>query len=736
MRREKFSCDQLTVIVSHLTSHLSHLTVHTEIPLKIFRYINGMKTIMNTARQYVPAGLRYWSRDLGAVNRVKIQSVRAGQACVDAANTFLSSPKLTTVSEAMGTKIGTLQQDRACRASGADIYKVLFESLYNGHGVYDPAEGRFTDCNQKVCEMMRCEKKDIIGRTPLDFMPEQQPGGRSSAEIARELIEKVSAARPGESFKQYFVQRRKDGTLFDSEVLLTPFIYEGKTLIHATMHDLTEVLAAERKYANEHRLLLTLMDSTPGIRFWAKDREGRFTVVNRATRDFFGVNYQLIIGKTDRDVFDETIADSFERAERDVIENERPMLNIEEMAYDAEGIPRWCLTSKIPQKDAEGKVIGMIGMNVDITEHKLTVFELQESEDKFNKAFRSNPALMAISDPATGKILDANDSFCEVLGYVRDEVIGKSTLELGIFDAAKRDAAVKEMTEKGKLVSFEMDVKASGGKMHTGLFSGELIEIKGEKRLLTVMVDITERKKLEEQLRQAQKMENIGIVAGGVGHDLNNLLMPVLGNIEMLLQDINDTAQREMLEQAQAAALDAQSLVNRMLDFGRQRKTVKSILSLNQVVSDSLRLLKTVVPKTIDLRISNSSRPDRISSDRVQLDQILMNLVVNASHALEGRERACIDIEISDKEMVLTDKETGLGPGRYVSLTVRDNGCGIPPENMQKIFDAFFTTKDNKGTGLGLSNVAAIVKDHNGAIHLESTVEQGTAFTIYFPAVD
>ena len=248
-----------------------------------------------------------------------------------------------------------------------------------------------------------------------------------------------------------------------------------------------------------------------------------------------------------------------------------------------------------------------------------------------------------------------------------------------------------------------------------------------------ILRDMTEKKRLEEQLRRAQKMEALGTLTGGIAHDFNNILAAMIGFTEMAKdRALKGSRQEQHLRRVMAAGLRGRELVRQMLTFSRKTDHGKEPLQLSGLVKEATKLIRASIPSTISIRARAGSASDFILADPGQIQQILMNLCTNAAYAM--REKGgTLDIELSDCDMPSTEV---MGQGPYLRLVVSDTGAGIPTDIMDKIFDPFFTTKaQGEGTGLGLSVVHGIVEQHGGHITVESTPGEGSAFTVYFPKI-
>jgi signal transduction histidine kinase len=269
------------------------------------------------------------------------------------------------------------------------------------------------------------------------------------------------------------------------------------------------------------------------------------------------------------------------------------------------------------------------------------------------------------------------------------------------------------------------------------LISTTLLEFDAAPGVLLSMTDITDHKRLEARVLQAQKMESLGNLAGGIAHDFNNLLFPITGIAELLLEDFpRDSPEHESIAEILQAGKRGRDLVKQILSFSRQDEYTKIAVRVQQIVKEVIKLSRSTIPP--DIIINQSLQPDcgPVMADPVQLHQIAMNLITNACHAVENSSNGKIDISV--KEIAVGEDRLINGlqqPGQYVLLSVADNGTGISPENQAKIFEPYFTTKEQgKGTGLGLAAVYGIVKEHKGDITVHSEVNKGTTFHVFLPA--
>jgi len=371
-----------------------------------------------------------------------------------------------------------------------------------------------------------------------------------------------------------------------------------------------------------------------------------------------------------------------------------------------------------------------------------SVRELHESESKFRTLAESTP--MAILLYQNDKWVYANPAATDITGYSNEEL-----LSMNFWDFIHPDYRdiVKERGRKREsgqdtVQSYEFKIITKDGAEKWVQLFGTSTEIHGRPSGLITVLDVTERKqseaekaRLEEQYRQAQKMESVGRLAGGVAHDLNNLLTPILGFGGLLEEDLReDDPDREYVRQIIQAAEKSRDLVRQLMAFGRKQVLEFKPLDLNAVVNEFEQLLRHTLHEDIALQIIAAQAVPAILGDMGQLQQVIMNLVVNAQDAMPDGGRLTIETGVAELDADYAAHHQGVLPGRYVLLTVTDTGIGIDEATREHIFEPFFTTKEiGKGTGLGLATVYGIVKQHGGNIWVYSEPGKGTTFKVYLP---
>jgi PAS domain S-box-containing protein len=388
--------------------------------------------------------------------------------------------------------------------------------------------------------------------------------------------------------------------------------------------------------------------------------------------------------------------------------------------------------------DLKGRAVFVSAVR-DITQRLNMEEALRKSEERFFKAFHANPAAITIVDLATKCYLEVNESFEEMTGYRRDEATGRSALELGVWnDPHEWEQIYTQVDLEGRVRNREFGFRKKTGEVGAGLLSADLIEIEGRPCAITATIDMTGRLQLEGQLRQAQRLESVGRLAGGVAHDFNNLLTVINGYSDFILQGMgpNDPLYPHVHE-IKRAGERAASLTSQLLAFSRKQVIEPRPLDLNGVVNDAERMLERLIGEDIELVTKLDPELGQTMADRGQIDQVIMNLAVNARDAMPVGGRLEITTSNAELEPGSAAANSETPPGKYLLLTVSDNGLGMDAHTLQNVFEPFFTTKEHgQGTGLGLSTVYGIVRQAGGCIEVKSTVGRGTTFRIYLPCIE
>ncbi|MFH1020715.1 MAG: PAS domain S-box protein [Pseudomonadota bacterium] len=370
-------------------------------------------------------------------------------------------------------------------------------------------------------------------------------------------------------------------------------------------------------------------------------------------------------------------------------------------------------------------------------------FALQESKNRFRTLLDQAGDAFFLHD-SEGRFVEVNERACESLGYSREELLRMNVFDI---DADARKQSHKDTVWDTLIPGHPMTLYGTHLRKNGTTFPVEvrivLVEEGNNRYMQGLARDIsdrqqaeTEKEKLETQLRQAQKMEAIGTLAGGIAHDFNNLLSPIIGYSELLLMERTaDSTVTQMIQEILTAANRAKELVKQILTFSRRSEHKLAPLMVQPVIKEALKLLRSSIPSNIEIQQNINPECGTVLADPVQIHQIIMNLCTNAYQAITGQS-GIISVSLAPVILAQADiaSKVGLQPGHYLKLVVEDNGEGIDPESLKRIFEPYFTTKKKgKGTGLGLAVVHGIVKNYGGEINVYSEPGKGTRFNIYLP---
>jgi PAS domain S-box-containing protein len=372
----------------------------------------------------------------------------------------------------------------------------------------------------------------------------------------------------------------------------------------------------------------------------------------------------------------------------------------------------------------------------DVTERQRAEDALRESEERFAKAFDSNPDPMSIHRLDDGTYIDVNQSFLNVSGFSREEVVGRTVDDVNmVVDHQARAVWRRTMKQSGSIRNWETQFRIKSGEVRWGLLSAEAIDVRGIRCVLSVTEDITERRHLEEQLMQSQKMEAIGTLAGGIAHDFNNLLTAIIGHSQLLKKKIgdHDPVYADVAE-IEKAGMRAASLTRQLLAFSRKQMLEMKILDINSVITDMSPMLSRLIGEDIALKIDLDAHLGTVRADSSHIQQVIMNLTVNARDAMPRGGRLTIETRNISFDTNYSKSHAEAESGEYVMLSVSDTGSGMDKEVQSRVFEPFFTTKEHgKGSGLGLSTTYGIVKQSGGSIIVRSEPGRGTVFKVYLP---
>lgn len=513
-----------------------------------------------------------------------------------------------------------------------------------------------------------------------------------------------------------------------------------------TVEDVTERREAIQALEESEERYRELVESSNSV-ILRMDEKGNALYINHFAEIFFGFEAHEITGKnvvgTIVPPCDSEGRDMAEMIRNIVLSPEQYTSNINEnMTKDGRRV--WVSWSNrvVTKQNGEVRVL-CIGQ--DVTDRKQAEDALRESEKRFARIFRSNPAPQVISDIDTGLFIDVNDRWLDMLGYSRDEMMGRTSREVGDAgiwtDPSERDRIVAKLKKHGRFQNEPVEFRTKTGHPIPALWSAEAVELAGRRVMLSMIYDETERKQSEkerEQLRSqlihAQKMESIGRLAGGVAHDFNNMLSVIQGYTEMAMAKAPAPGLYQDLEEILKASHRSAAIIRQLLAFARKQTISPRVLDLNDTMENMLKMIRRLIGEDIELYWQPGPGLWPVKMDPAQIDQIVANLCVNARDAIDGVGKLTIETENVDIDPDALAVYGEFQPGQYVMLAISDTGEGMDASTQENIFEPFFTTKPTgKGTGLGLPTVYGIARQNNGFVNVYSEPGKGTTFRIYLP---
>ncbi|MFZ0419244.1 MAG: PAS domain S-box protein [Candidatus Sulfotelmatobacter sp.] len=471
---------------------------------------------------------------------------------------------------------------------------------------------------------------------------------------------------------------------------------------------------------------------------FVKDLQGRYLMINSAGARLLGRKVEEVIGQDDTELFTPETGREIMAGDRKVVEFGGTQ-TYEELGVSA-GVARTYLSTKGPYRDPNGQVIGLLGICRDITDRKRAEEEFRQSQQKLRIHFEQTP-LAVIEWDTHLRITEWSPSAERVFGYSRAEAIGRD----GSFLVP---AALKEhldklgqeiLKQKGGTRSANDNITKDGRTISCEWYNTPLVDESGNLLGVASLVqDVTERVALEEKLRQSQRMEAIGRVAGGVAHDFNNLLTVIMGYSQILTDGLTvGSPLADATAQIRSAANRAAGITRQLLAFSRKQVLLPRVIDLNSIMLSLDTMLRRLIGEDIEVLTVPGRDLGTVKADPGQIEQIIMNLTLNARDAMPNGGKLTLETENTELDDSYAREHQPLQPGRYVMLAVSDTGVGMSPATQAHMFEPFFTTKEvGKGTGLGLSTVYGIVKQSGGYIWVYSELNRGTTFKIYLPRVD
>jgi PAS domain S-box-containing protein len=510
--------------------------------------------------------------------------------------------------------------------------------------------------------------------------------------------------------------------------------------------DIDDRKRLEHQLAQIQTMLHAVIEANPDAMF-VKDPNGVFLLANSASVEGLGTRSDKVVGRGSSVMLDMEAARQMWMTEQRVMQTGNTITS--EESYRSEGQVRHLLTTKAPYRDAQGKIVGVIGVARDVTDRKQAEEALRASEERYRQLFDANPHPMWVYDAIESRFLAVNEAAIRHYGYSREEFLKKTTHDLSA------DIQVPSHALTGE-VSKQRRHRLASGEIRQVEVASTPIDWGGRRARLTLAVDVTERKQLEDQLKQAQKLESIGQLAAGIAHEINTPVQYIGDNTNFLHDAFRDLgaivghyragrkadAERiaqeadvdYLLEEAPKAigqTLDGVKhvarIVKAMKEFAHPGSEEKAAFDLNHALQNVITVTRNEWKYTADIVTELAPDLPNVTGLPGELNQVFLNLIVNAVHAIRSAPRA----EGLKGTITITTRRDKT----FVEVRIRDTGCGIPESIRGRIFDPFFTTKPvGQGTGQGLAIAhAVVVQRHGGSISVDSEVGKGTTFTVRFP---
>ncbi|MBF0527966.1 MAG: PAS domain S-box protein [Deltaproteobacteria bacterium] len=631
------------------------------------------------------------------------------------------------------------QTEEALRES-EKLYRSLFEHMLNGFAYCrmlfeDGKPQDFTYLAVNNAFESQTGLKDVVGKRVTEVIP----GIREADPWLLDIYGRVSRTGRPERFEM-FVQ--------SLQMWFSISVYSPKDEHFVAVFDvITErKLAEEALRQSEERFKFAIEGSQLG--YWDWNIATGEVHRNEQWAKMLGYTLQEIDKKTVEQWANIIHPDDREKAWKSIqnhLENRTRLHQCEYRMSAKDGNYKWILDqAMIVKYDPQGRPLRMSGTHTDITIRKNAEEALKESERRFRELLE-NVMMVAVIFDHLGNITFCNNYLLELTGWGLDEIMERNWFDLFVpSEQGTKQLFIKGMAEKAVPAHHESYIITKRGERRLIAWNNTILrDIQGKTfGSAGIGEDITLRKQAEEekeqlqaQLQQAQKMESIGILAGGIAHEFNNLLQAISGYTSLILWDKKpEDSEYPNLKAIERAVERAAKLVQQLLLFSRKIEVHRCPVELNQQVEHARRMLERTIPKMIDIEVYPGSRLWTVLADPVQIEQILLNLGSNAADAMPDGGKLIIETENIVLRREQTTHHPGVESGNYVLLTVSDTGQGMDQETVQHIFDPFFTTKGiGQGTGLGLASVYGIVKSHGGYITCQSSLGQGTAFKIYLP---
>ncbi|RJP14857.1 MAG: PAS domain S-box protein [Candidatus Abyssobacteria bacterium SURF_5] len=618
-------------------------------------------------------------------------------------------------------------------------YRTLLDSIEIGFYETD-LEGNLLFFNESVQKVLGYPHDELLGMNYRQYV------NNADARIIFNSFNKVfKTGTADKGFACNVITKHGSVKPIEFSVSLVRDVHGQPIGFRGVTRDITErrqaeeqLRKSEEKYRaseEKYRTLLELFD----LGFYETDLSGNLLFFNETIREYLGYPADELRGMNYRRYVNEEDADIMFRAFNRVFKSG----NAEKCFVCNVVTKKGSLTpvefSVSLVRDENGSPAGFRGVTRDITERKEAEEQLRKSEEKYRTLFEESKDVICIASP-DGELLDINAAGIHLFKASSKEELLKQNIFAFLFPLQEdRRRLEKAFTDRGFVKDFEVNTSDRNGRQLNLLITansvrddeGKIIAYRG------IIRDVTEKKQLEQQLFQAQKMESIGTLAGGIAHDFNNLLGGILGYASFIKSKIDHNDKLYgYVDTIERSAMRAAELTSQLLGFARGGKYDTKTVNLNDIIIETMKIIGRTFDKSIEIETHLADELATVEADAAQIQQVLMNLCVNALDAMPGGGKLVIETEVADLSEDYIRLHFGAKKGDYVTLSVTDTGIGMDRETMKRIFEPFFTTKEKgKGTGLGLAMVYGVIKNHGGFIRVYSEPGAGSTFKVFLPAV-
>jgi len=603
-----------------------------------------------------------------------------------------------------------------------ELFRALIDQSNDIIEIVDPETGRLLDFNERACQSLGYSRDELLSRSVFDVDPTIEPSSFTSA---------VGELRKSGTLMWEGVHQRKDGSQFPVEVNIGQVQLDQEYVV-AVVRDVTE-----RKRVDQRLHMLSRAVEQSPVMVVITDSDGRIEYVNPQVAEQTGFSAEELIGANPR-IFKSgrTPTKVYQNLWKTITSGKEWRGEFHNRKKNGESY--WVSASIGPITNAAGEITHFVANEENITERKESEEALRQSEARYRSLVEGATYGIYSSD-VDGRFLDVNPALVAMLGYDSEaELLALDPARDVYQDPGDSRQLAERIARKRRLQRMEALWKRRDGGQITVALSGRLRRQPGGQESFEIMVeDVSERWRLERELLQAQKMEAVGRLAGGVAHDFNNLLTVIGGYVDLLRENLglDDPMRRDLME-IRSATDRAAALTRQLLAFSRRQVLQPVVLDLNDVITDLQKMLGRVIGEDVHLLTKLDPSVGRVRADAGQIEQVIMNLVINARDAMPDGGKLTIETTNVELDEDYSQQHIAAEPGPYVMLSVSDDGSGMDEETRAQIFEPFFTTKERgKGTGLGLSTVYGIIKQTGGFIWVYSEPGQGTTFKIYLPRI-